>query len=134
MEPAPLINRRVLLACVEGNNHSVGLRMVTDNFQLTGWDVQYLGANVPTKALIQQTEQWKPDIVALSASFPQHLKVVKTITEQLVERFGPARPAVLVGGLAINRFNRLASALGADAYSTDANTAVINANRIIMDK
>ena len=44
--PSAMIDRRVLLACVAGNNHSVGLRTVADAFQLTGWDVQYLGADV----------------------------------------------------------------------------------------
>ena len=33
---------------------------------------------------------------------------------QLAERFGSARPAVIIGGLAINRFSRLADMVGAD--------------------
>jgi methanogenic corrinoid protein MtbC1 len=51
--PAP-VDKRVLLACVEGNNHALGLRMVADAFQLAGWEIQYLGANVPTAALVRQ--------------------------------------------------------------------------------
>ena len=47
--PPAAIDRRVLLACVAGNHHAVGLRMVADAFQLAGWDVQYLGADVPTR-------------------------------------------------------------------------------------
>ena len=50
--PPPKLNgKRALLACVEGNSHTIGLRMVADAFQLAGWEVQYLGANVPTAAL-----------------------------------------------------------------------------------
>ena len=59
--PAP-IDRRVLLACVAGNHHAVGLRMVADAFQLAGWDVQYLGANVPTAALVRQAAEWNPTL------------------------------------------------------------------------
>ena len=48
------------------------------------------------------------------------------------ERLGTARPAVIVGGLAINRFNQLADAVGADASSTDAQAAVDSAQRIMV--
>ena len=128
--PAP-IDRRVLLACVEGNNHSVGLRMVSDSFLLSGWDVQYLGANVPTRALVQQVADWKPDLVGLSVAFPQQLAVVKSVITALTERFGQARPAVIVGGLAINRFRHLAAAVGADASAANALAAVDSASRIL---
>ena len=128
--PSP-IGKRVLLACVDGNNHAVGLHMVADAFLLSGWEVQYLGANVPTRALVQQVAVWKPDLVGLSVSFPQQLRVVKMVIGELVERLGQARPAVIVGGLAINRFNQLVDALGADASSADAETAVISASRIV---
>lgn len=129
--PPALLNKRVLLACVEGNNHAIGLRMVADAFQLGGWDVQYLGANVPTPALVAQAAEWRPDLVGLSVSFPQHLRAVKTIIAKLGEQLGDARPAVIIGGLAINRFNKLAGAVGADACMADAQAAVASANKMI---
>ena len=130
--PAPL-NKRVLLACVEGNNHAVGLRMLADAFQLAGWDVQYLGASVPTTALVKQVATWKPDLVGLSVSFAQQMPVVKAaITQlaQLAQQLGAARPAVMIGGLAINRFTPLAAIAGADAHGADAQSAVLEAARI----
>lgn len=128
-QPPAMIGKRVLLACVAGNHHAIGLRMVSDAFQLAGWDVQYLGANVPTPALIRQVAEWKPDLVGLSVSFPQQLRIVKGIMAQLSERFGSARPAVVIGGLAINRFDQLAGMVGADAHSANAQAAVVYANR-----
>ena len=129
--PPASIGKRVLLACVEGNNHALGLRMVADAFQLAGWDLQYLGANVPTAALIKQASEWKPDLVGLSVSFPQQLKVVKEVIGQMKEKPGEQRPPVIIGGLAINRFNQLANALGADASRGDAQAAVDYANQIV---
>jgi methanogenic corrinoid protein MtbC1 len=129
--PPPIaIGKRALLACVEGNNHAVGLRMVSDAFQLAGWDVQYLGANVPTSALIGQVASWEPHLVGLSISFPQHLQVAKSVIDQLKLRFGNARPSVLIGGLAIKRFNRLADLIGTDAHGLDAREAVVCGNRL----
>lgn len=115
---------RIVLACVEGNNHAVGLQMVADAFLLAGWEVQYLGANVPTNGLLRHIAQYKPDLVGLSVSFAQQLRVVKTIMSQLTQAHGIARPPVIIGGLAINQFDRLAGQLGADATSQDARSAV----------
>jgi methylmalonyl-CoA mutase cobalamin-binding domain/chain len=129
--PLAMIGKRVLLACVAGNLHCLGLRMVADAFELAGWDVQYLGANVPTPAIIQHVDEWKVDLIGLSVSFAQQLPVVKQVIGQLNERLGTERPAVIVGGLTINRFNQLAEMVGADACSADALSAVTKANELI---
>jgi methanogenic corrinoid protein MtbC1 len=127
--PLAAIGKRVLLACVEGNNHTIGLRTVSDAFQLAGWDVQYLGASVPTRALVSQAVTWKPDLIGLSVSFPQQLRAAKNVIVQLRDCLGNTRPAVIIGGLAINRFNRLANMVGADSWSADAAAAVVYANQ-----
>jgi methanogenic corrinoid protein MtbC1 len=129
--PLPSVGKRVLLACVEGNNHAVGLQMVADAFLLAGWDVQYLGANVPSCALITQAAEWKPDLIGLSVSFPQQIRIAKTLITQLSEYFGSERPAVMIGGLAFNRFKGLAGLIGADSFSIDSQTAVELANRVV---
>ena len=131
--PPEMTGRRVLLACVAGNLHTIGLRMVADAFELAGWDVQYLGANVPTPAIIGHVEAWNADLIGLSVSFAQQLPVVKQAIGQLNERLGTERPAVIVGGLAINRFSQLAEMVGADACSVDAPSAVVRANELIAD-
>lgn len=128
--PAPT-GKRILLACVQGNNHSVGLHMVADAFLLAGWDVQQLGANVPTPAIVEQAAQWSPDVVGLSVSFVQQLPAVRAVIRQLRERLGDTRPGVMIGGLAINRFDRLAALVGAEAFSVDAKAAVGSANRMV---
>ena len=129
--PPILIGKRVLLACVAGNHHAIGLRMVCDAFQLAGWDVQYLGADVPTEALVGQVVEWKPDLLALSVSFAQHLPTVKEVITQVRARLGSTRPAVIVGGLAINRFGSLAGMVGADAQTADAPAAVLYAAQVL---
>jgi len=129
--PSAPLGRRALLACAEGNSHSLGLQMVTDAFQLAGWDVQFLGANVPSPALVRQVAEWKPDLVCLSVAFAQHLRAVKVVIAQLDERLGAIRPGIMIGGLAINRFNQLAEMAGADAFCTDAQAAVAAANQVI---
>lgn len=132
IEVPPSNGRSVLLACVQGNSHMVGLQMVADAFQLAGWEVQFLGADVQTDDLFQNIEQFKPDLLGLSVSFAQQLHVVKDIITRLNTAPGGKRPAVIVGGLAINQFNRLADRLGADGWSPDARAAVASGSQIVQ--
>lgn len=129
--PQSATNTRVLLACVTGNQHAVGLRMVADAFQLAGWDVRYLGANVPTAALVAEVAGWRPHLVGLSVSFAQQLPAVKDVIAQLEARLGTSRPAVMLGGLAINRFEPLAGLMHADAVGADADAAIAQAARVV---
>jgi methanogenic corrinoid protein MtbC1 len=133
-DPPPLNGRKVLLACVQGNEHAVGLQMVADAFQLDGWDVQYLGANVPARSLVAHAAAWKPDLLGLSVSFPQQLRVVKEIVAAMKAALDDSRPPVLVGGLAVNRFDRLATLIGASAWSPNAADAVACGTRLVDER
>jgi methanogenic corrinoid protein MtbC1 len=105
--------------------------MVADAFQLGGWDVRYLGANVPGASIVQLAADWKADLVGLSASFAQQLRNAKETIPRLRVTLRTSRPAVIIGGLAINRFDRLADMVGADAGTPDAQAAVACGNRLV---
>jgi methanogenic corrinoid protein MtbC1 len=123
--------KKVLLACVEGNHHSLGLQMVADAFELAGWEVSCIGANVPTASLVVHVGSWKPTLLGLSVSFPHQLRVVKEVIARLNESLGAGRPPIIIGGLAINRFHNLADRIGADAWSPDAAAAVVSGDRLV---
>ena len=122
--------RTVLLACVAGNQHSLGLQMVADSFQLAGWQVHYLGANVPSRSLIQHVGETDPDLLGLSVAFAQQLPAAREVISQLRPSPGKVGTPVIVGGLAINQFQRLAEVLGADAWGADAKSAVNSAAKL----
>ena len=130
-QPAPARNgKRVLLACVQDNRHAMGLRMVADAFQMDGWDVQYLGADVPTADLVRQVEAWRPDLVGLSLSFPHQLLTAKAVISALESAMGASRPPVIVGGLAFSGLATLGAMIGADAQGADAQAAVSRGGRL----
>ena len=63
----PALNgKKAVFACIEGNEHVVGLRMVSDAFELAGWEVRFMGANTPSNALIAHIREWMPDCVGIS--------------------------------------------------------------------
>jgi methanogenic corrinoid protein MtbC1 len=132
--PPPSTGKRILLACVEGNHHAIGARMVCDAFQLAGWTVDFLGADVPTTSLVGHIVGRKYDLIGLSVSFPQQLSVVRDVIAQLTERMGVERPPIIIGGIAINRFDQLAHLVGADASCADAQSAVAYAGQTPGEK
>lgn len=95
----PARGNKVLLACVQGNHHAVGLQMVSDAFTLAGWQVNFLGANVPMDVLLDHARQWRPDLLGLSASLPEHVSGLREFVGRLKLAMGDQCPHVLVGGL-----------------------------------
>src|ERR671914_181512 len=48
----PSNGRRALVACVDDELHDLGARMAADFFEMGGFDVRYLGANLPADGLV----------------------------------------------------------------------------------
>lgn len=118
------IGKTAVFAAVEGSQHALGLRMVSDAFELAGWFVQYLGANTPTEALIAHVDSAKPQLIGLSASMVQHLPRMQHAIQALRAELGSRCPVLLVGGLPTNQCSDIWRRMGADAWSPDARQAV----------
>ena len=123
--------RKALLACPAGNRHSVGLRMVADAFELAGWTVHYLGANVPQAALIAQIRRLRPDLVGLSASLPQELRGLRQTLAALRASLADSCPRIVVGGLVFNQFPLLAQSVSAELLGADAVSAAAAASALV---
>lgn len=122
--PANGTRRKVLLAGVEKNRHAVGVQILADALDLSGCRVQLLGADTPTAALLAQVDAFAPDIVGLSASLVRQLPIMARTIAALRHEFGPRRPHIMVGGIAVNQFEGMWRRLGADAWSPDAEAAL----------
>ncbi|MEI7430718.1 MAG: cobalamin B12-binding domain-containing protein [Betaproteobacteria bacterium] len=120
VEAGPANGLKVLFACTAGNHHALGLRMVADAFELSGWAVNYLGANTPNAALVSHVRQMRPDIVCLSASMPHHLRDLRQVVAMLRTTLTGKCPRIVVGGLVFNQFPLLVQGVGADLMGVDA--------------
>lgn len=114
------VDKRIVSACIEGNHHSLGLRMISDTYEVAGWDATFLGADTPNTSILQQVDMEKPDVLAISVSLPTQVVALQQLMKQLRAEMGAQMPAVVVGGLAINRYKNLGSQLKIDAYYQDA--------------
>ncbi len=118
------IDRTAVFAAVAGNGHALGLRIVSDAFDLAGWSVQHLGADTPSDDLIAHIDVVRPDVVGLSASMVQQLPTLRRVVERLKTDLGTRCPTILVGGLPTNRLARSWQWIGADVWCPDAEAAV----------
>ncbi|KIF70113.1 cobalamin-binding protein [Streptomyces sp. AcH 505] len=110
---------RITVACVDGEWHALPARILAEVLKLRGWQVDYLGAQVPTPHLIAHLHRTNCDAVALSSSIATRLPTAHAAITACQAVGVP----VLVGGAAFGTDGRYARLLGADAWAPDARAA-----------
>ena len=90
---------RVLLAAVAGQHHTVGLRMVGDALEGAGFDVLYLGADVPVESLGQFAAKHQPAVVGLAFGVGIGVGVLADAIHGVGEACPSAR--IMLGGQAV---------------------------------
>jgi methanogenic corrinoid protein MtbC1 len=113
----PAVGKSVLVACVEGELHDVGARICADVLDLHGFDVRFLGANVPTDCLISFVERTRPSLVALSVTVPIHLPTAHAAVEALRAK---TDAPLAVGGRALDVPGARAGWEGVAIFGADA--------------
>ncbi len=90
---------RVVVACVAGELHDLGARVVADLCEYNGFDVTYLGANVPNVTVLEAIEEVRPDVVFLSVTMSWNVPQLRTLAQEInaLDREIP----VVVGGRGI---------------------------------
>jgi len=98
--PAPTRPGRILIGCPPEEEHTFGLLLLTFLLRRLGWQVLYLGANVPVARMETTTLATRPQLVILAA---QQLHTAASLLEmaQLLQQEGV--PLAFGGGI----FNRL---------------------------
>jgi methanogenic corrinoid protein MtbC1 len=111
---APARSReRVLLASVEGEEHVVGLRMVAAVLEGAGFEVHFVGANVPMTALTTALGRHRPRVVGLSNTLALDEGRLAAALEAL--RAADPDVAVMVGGAGCTRVD---DAAGSPSWRT----------------
>ncbi|EIC20841.1 cobalamin B12-binding domain-containing protein [Thiorhodovibrio frisius] len=110
--PEP-VRGRALVAASVNEFHELGAWMVATCLELDGWDVIYLGANVPNDVLLHKALDQRPDLVALSISMPFNLRAARAAVAALRSHLPATK--VVVGGQVFQFLSSLGTDIGADA-------------------
>jgi methanogenic corrinoid protein MtbC1 len=96
--------------------------MLSDLLETDGWDVMFLGANLPTGDLVRFASQIEPHLVCISVTVPTNLLAARDMVEALREKVTPP-PRIMVGGQALSGSPNLCEKIRADACPSTAQEA-----------
>ena len=126
----PRSGPRVVVAAVQGEQHVLGSRMTADVLEGEGYDVCFLGADVPNAALVEMVERLQAQAVALTVTLPGHAAVLDELLPAL-RGLEPA-PVILLGGGGVPPKLRVAPGVfyaGASREAADALDALLTPRR-----
>jgi methanogenic corrinoid protein MtbC1 len=123
--------RKVIAACVQGELHEIGSRILVDFFEMSGWDTRYFGANTPTSGLVEVLRQEKPDLLLVSVTMTFHLKAVSDLIQAVRKTELANKIKILVGGYPFIVDPVLWHAVGADGSARDAKTTLLLADQLV---
>ncbi|MBC7962645.1 MAG: cobalamin B12-binding domain-containing protein [Steroidobacteraceae bacterium] len=89
---------KLVMTGVEGELHQVGANMVADVLEADGWDVMFLGTNVPEEGAIESIRQHKADIFGISSTMFFNIPKVIRLVEATRKEFGDSVRIMLGGG------------------------------------
>ncbi|WP_114752733.1 cobalamin B12-binding domain-containing protein [Pleomorphovibrio marinus] len=123
---------KTLVACsISGELHELGIRMVTDFFEMEGWDTYYLGANMPDNQLQEALKEYRADVLALSVTLPTQVSKAKTLIKKIRDNRDLASLKIMVGGYPFLANPDLWQRVAADGFAQNANQAIFKANELV---
>jgi len=119
----------VVIGTVAGDIHEIGKRIVGTMFEVYGFEVYDLGADVPVEKFIEKAKELNADIVATSALMTTTMMKQKALEEALKEAGMRDKVKTMVGGAAVTQ--EWADMIGADGYGQDVTEAVEAAKQLV---
>ncbi len=101
--PNEAVRPVAVVGCVRGEVHELGALMVRLLLEAEGWQVVYLGLNVPTEDLAAQQRKHHATLLCVSMMPPMGWAEAQTLMHLLDRMSDPAHPYRLaIGGSALN--------------------------------
>jgi methanogenic corrinoid protein MtbC1 len=123
----------LVATCVAGDLHEIGVRMVTDFFEMDGWNTYYLGASTPAQAVVDTVVQRHAQVLGISATISFHLHAVREMIQRVRAHAACRNVRILVGGYPFLAAPELWRKLGADGCAPNAQEAITLAARLIAE-
>jgi methanogenic corrinoid protein MtbC1 len=120
------LNRRILIATVEGDIHSIGKNIVKLMLEVGGFEVRDLGEDVAPAKFLQELNSGGGNMVALSTMMTTTLANMRAIIDDVRGEF--PETLFLVGGASVT--DDTARRFGAHGYAENATEAVSVAKKI----
>ena len=118
---APQVGSMVI-GTVKGDIHDIGKNLVSMMMEGAGFEVVDLGINNDVQSYLDALEEYKPNILGMSALLTTTMPYMKVVIDTMIEQGIRDDYVILVGGAPLNE--EFGKAIGADSYCRDAAVAV----------
>jgi MerR family transcriptional regulator, light-induced transcriptional regulator len=95
----------IVAACAPGEMHQIGLLMLVILLRMRGWNVRYLGPDLPLNGLEEALYPLKPRVIMFSANRAETAQELAGLGK-ILPHFATPHPLIVVGGQAFQK-NRL---------------------------
>lgn len=113
----------VLIGCAPSEQHDLGALMIAVFLVRHGWQVVYLGSEVPLRDLLETVRQLQPDLVCMAATTTETAAQLLEVGRS-VQTMPPPCPAFGYGGRAFNLNPMLAQKMPGTFLGHDAQEVV----------
>ncbi len=121
---------KYVIGTVKGDLHDIGKNLVKMMLEGAGFEVTDLGTDVAPETFVEAVREHKPHLVGMSALLTTTMPGMKETIEALEEAGGlRSTVKVIVGGAPVTA--AFAEEIGADAYASDAASAVEVARHLL---
>lgn len=120
---------KIVIGTVKGDLHDIGKNLVASMFEGCGFEVINLGVDVSSDKFISAALENKADIICMSALLTTTMNYMKEVVAAVEASELKGKVKIMVGGAPVN--DAFAKAIGADAYTSNANAAVVMARKLI---
>jgi len=125
------IGKTFISMCVSDELHDMGIKMVTDMAEMSGFDTVYLGANLPTSQIEEAIIDYKADVIGISATFASHLTTLADSIKYIRASEKANKVKIIIGGNCLNTFPDFWKKIGADAYDKNCEDAVATLHELV---
>jgi methanogenic corrinoid protein MtbC1 len=114
------VKGRVVVTGVQGELHHIGANIVADVLEASGWDVRFLGTNMPREGILRVIEQQRATVVGISVTMLFNIPQLISLIDAVNRAFGQENVRVIVGGAAFRSAPELWKETGAHGFANDA--------------
>jgi len=129
MEPSMLLKKSsapeqevVVIGTIEGDVHDIGKNIVATMLEASGFEVHDLGRDVPVATFITKAQEFRADIIAVSALMTTTMYNMPRLIKDLRDMGLKDKFKVVFGGAPV--LPEWATEMGADGYAKDFTQAV----------
>jgi len=120
---------KVVIGTVKGDLHDIGKNLVASMLEGCGFEVINIGVDVSSEQFIKAIEENDANILCMSALLTTTMNYMKEVITAIDASPLKGKVKVMVGGAPIS--SEFAKSIGADGFSSNANSAVATARGLM---